>query len=658
MKKRWVFIPIIVLVAIAYFSINAIGPKFAYIPPNKKILGQNLGMVKDEENKTYSYDIWGTTLPSSEAEKLMKSRTGKALLSPDHGAIKVDDALIQFGRNTFYSETFDNEVFLTDILGILDGPLTPANFAKALLDLRGQGTTNLQVEVAEDVTIGGQTFKKGEKVDTGLDVPKGSYAPLGMPITYSGHRLRVGVSCAACHASVDANTGKVIEGAPNVDFNGGLLLAMASNSAAYFTNTDIESIEDYIRGLDHTLVTTADGQQQPLPDVEALENAVDETLLKWPPGNFDSTIDQESNPAQIPDSYTLGDHPYGWSGFAMAGPFKGLSSLNNNVHAQNSDILAQAEQSEQMLDIDKEVYIGTILQNAANEKYRYEPAMGLKPSEFMAAIDPNPEVPGVNEMVKPPHFPRVSLFSPNGTIISSPGFQFGEQINAMSAYQNSLVPPESENEIDKETRALGREVFQRAGCITCHAGTTLTNHKVIPVDEIGTEPSRAKALKGTQKFFDEAYTYAPNTPVPIPENAKILKVPTEHIDKKQIKLALAHDDSKGGYKVKGLIGLRYTAPYLHDGGVAVGVNEKTQLGLPGTLMKCIRPDTANSLKAVVDRKLREKVVKVNRASKELQDVHVDGSGHEYWVDSMSGFTEKEQKALIEYLLSLTSSDKR
>lgn len=644
MKRRyWVLIGLIVIVGFTYFALEYFQPSYAYIPSDNKVEGNVI------PNPIVGYDLWGEHISYEEAQKLLKTEEGQQLLSAENGAIEVSHEFLDFGRKQFYAETFQNEEFITDILGILDGPLSLVSFGKALLELGGEGTTNLQVELTRDAMIGDKLFKKGEKIDTGLDVPKGSYAPLGMPMKFADGRIKVGISCAACHATVDHATGLVIEGAPNNDINAGMLLALASNSAAYFTNTDVENIEKYIRDTDREIIGS-NGETKHLPDPEALEKAVDTTLLNWPRGNFDSTIDLESNPAQIPDSFTLGDHPYGWSGFAMAGPFKGLSSLNNNVHAQNSDLLAQSEQSAAIFDIDKEVYIGTILQNAPSRKYRYDFASRLKPSEFFAAADPNPWAPGVNEMVNPPQFPYVSLFSPNGTIVSSPGYKVGEQINAMSAYQNSLFPPKQKK--NKEKVTLGREVFERAGCISCHSGRAFTNNQIIPIEEVKAEPSRAKALEDTEKFFAESYLYTPDTPVPIPRDAKYVRVPTEHLDKEQIKLALAHGDSEGGYKVKGLIGLKWTAPYLHDGGVAVGLDVEKELGMAGTLMKGIMPDPRNSLTAMVDKELREKVIKANRASKALQDVHVDGSGHEHWVDQSTGFTKEEQDALVEYLLSL------
>ncbi|AGT31854.1 hypothetical protein M493_07860 [Geobacillus genomosp. 3] len=567
------------------------------------------------------------------------------------GAVVVDDRLLLLGKEVFYKETFGNEVFLTDIMGIVDGPLTLANMAQAIAALKGEGTTNLRVPLAEDVTIGGRTYKKGELIDTGIDVPKGAYLPLGMPIVTGGGRVRVGISCAACHATVDPETKRVVEGAPNNDLNAGLLMALATNSTAYFTHAEIKSLADYIRSTDRAIVDSR-GRKAVLPDPERLEREVDRIFASWPRGNFDSTIDLKANPAQIPDSFTRGDHPYGWSGFAAAGSFHGLAAFSNNVHAQNADSLAQVEVSDELFGIDKEVYLGTILQNAANPRFRYRPTMKEKPSVFFAKADPTPKAVGVNQLVAPPQFPNVSLVAPDGLIASEPGYRFNEQNNAVAAWQNTLNPPPPNKRVDKERAAKGRDVFVRAGCIRCHAGAYLTNNRVIAANVVGTEPSRAKALKKTENIFGEAVLYAPDTPVPIPKGAKVVNVPTDHLDPEQIRLSFAHGNSPGGYKVPSLIGLAWSAPYLHDGGVAVGPNGEP--GLSSTVQKGIAPDARNSLRALIDRTWRERVIAANAADPALKAVHVTGEGHRYWIDRQAGFTKEEQEAVLDYLLSLTS----
>lgn len=647
-STKWTIFLIVSLVFLVNLSIS-----YAKQRQAEAISGSDRFSAQKEQNpgeNEPAYDLWGRTITKKEAEELMKTARGRAMLSPKNGAVKIDQALIDLGKKAFYEETFGNEVFITDIMGAFNGPITLSNVKKAIEELKGEGTTNLQVELAKTVTIDGKTFRKGAKVDTGFDVPKGWNQVLGMPLKYSEGTWRVGVTCAACHATVDRDTRQIIEGATNADLNAGLFLAMATNSAAYFTHTNIESLQKYLTNLDRT-VETSDGKKASLPDPEALETAVDANALKWPKGNFDSTIDMKSNPAQIPDSFTLGDFPYGWSGHAMAGPFKGLSTFNNNVHAQNSDSLSQSEVSRELFGIDKEVYIGTILQNAANPKYRYTPGIGKKPSEFFAKVDPTPGTPGVNQVILPPSFPKSTLIAPDGLIVSSPGTKVNEQNNAMSVWQNKLVPPTPPITADAGTLELGRSVFQRASCIKCHAGDFYSNNRIVPASEIGTDPSRAKALKKTENIWGEAVIYSPDTPVPVPPNAKVLKVPTEMFDPEQIRLAFAKGDSPGGYKTPSLIGLYWTAPYLHDGGVAVGSDVKKHLGFPGTLDKGIQPDPANSLRALMDRRLREQVIAANRSAN-LQQVHVQGIGHGYWVDAAAGFTKQEQEALIKYLLLL------
>ncbi|WP_078555203.1 electron transport protein [Bacillus alkalicellulosilyticus] len=650
MKTRYLLlIGIIVIFIVGIVIVNAVEPEYAYIPLVDNVLNESVNF------QGTSYDLWGVTISAQDANRSFVPLGDTEILSPKSGAVKVTEEFVDLGRELFYKETFGNQVFFTDIFGLIDGPLTIANIGKAIIGLKGGYTDNLQVELAYDVTIGDKTYKKGEKIDTGLDVAKGALTPIGMPLSYADGRLRAGVSCAACHATVDMNTGKVVEGAPNKNLNGGLMLALATNSSAYFmlTDVDTEQLQKYIV-KSHPEVAE---KLVSLPDSKRLEEVVDEMLVKWPKGNFDTTMDLVLNPTQIPDSFTLGDHPYGWNGFASVGPFNGLSTFNNNVHAQNTDVLAQQEQSEDLFGLDKEIYIGTILQNAAHEKYRYDPNSSMLPTEYLASISEVPKVPGVNDTIKAPTFPDVSIFTPSGNMVSAPGYRVGEQINAMSAYQNTLVPPKYTERITEEGKNRGRKVFQQAGCVSCHAGAAFTNHQVIPQERIKTEPSRAQSFEKVTELMGKSYSYTPDTPVPIPEDATIIEVPTEHLSDEQKKLIFAQDEKgKGGYKVKGLIGLAWTAPYLHDGGVAVGLDPKKNLGLPGTLGKNIKPDPYQSLRALVDKELRRKVVEANRSSKDLRDAHVEGSGHEFWVDEDSGFTKEEQDALIQYLLSLTESD--
>lgn len=606
-----------------------------------------------------SYDVLGHVVGAELAAELQQTEAGQAQLAPEAGAVPVTQELIALGRKAFYTETFGNEYFFTDVLGVIDGPLNLPTISKAILALGGKPTANLQISLPEAVTIGGKTFPQGTVLNTGLDVPSGALVPLGMRVHLDRGKVRIGVTCALCHATVDPGNGRILEGAANSDLDSGLLMAFATNSAAMFRQAGTNPTQ-FAPGS-HTY-RLANGSQARLPDARLVEASVDADLLAWPPGNFDSSGDMVSNPSQNPTSYTHEAWPYGWSGFSSIGWFHGLTTLNNNVHATNSDPTTGADGSEKLLGIDKETYLGAILQNAANPKFRLP--IGVRPSEFFDQIDPTPGVPGMNQVVPMPAYPLGSRFVLDGLLASSPGLPVAAQLNGMSAWQNTLAPPPHQPE-DRAAIARGAEVFDRAGCVTCHSGRYFTNHDIISRREILTQPSRAKALAKFPRIFHPPQAYAANLSVPLPPEPTVLSVPTDITPQKAQDLAFALNDPAGGYKVPSLIGLAITAPYLHDGGVAAGsealerqadgsytIANPDQIGLPGTSMRWIAPDPAASLRLLVDRQLRQPAVEANRANGDLQRSHIDGSGHNYWVDREAGYSPQEQNDLIEFLLSL------
>lgn len=593
------------------------GPEYAYSPPDRKLLN-----------------------PGS----------GSSVQAASSGGEQTPD--IELGRETFAAATFGNEVYFTDILGGFDGPLTLPAIGRAVAALRGRGTTNLQVRAAQTAKIGDLTIRKGDIIDTGMDVPKGAYMPLGVNVSVKDGKARAGVTCLLCHATVDDRTGKVAMGMPNTDLNVGLMLAMGTNTASYFTHTDIQDLQTYMKDLTRT-VTASDGSEKVLPDPDLLEDAVDRSIMKWPKGGNDTTIDLRSNPVQIPDSITRGKHPYGWSGQGITGPFRGLTAAINNAHAQNMDPLSQSELSGPVMQIDKEVYLGTMLQRAANPRFRYDPSSGRKPSEFFAGVDPTPGVPGVNRLIPAPGYPRSSYMSAVGLFNSDPGYGAWEQARAMSGWMNALVHPKPRYEAEERVTREGAAVFQRAGCARCHAGEFLTNNRVLPAGEVGTEPSRALGFQPVERFFEETpRMYTPGTPVPLPADPPAESLALTEEERAMLRLAWGREGSQGGYKVPSLLGLSWTAPYLHDGGVAVGPDAGRDLGIPGTWQKGVSPDPLNSLKAMLDRKLRSRVLEANKADAALQTLHVTGEGHPFWVDEETGFTKEEQGALVRYLLTI------
>ena len=636
--RRWgLALFVIALLALTVGVLAVFGPGYAYLPRD--------GNVLNPENfaSAPAYDLWGRRVAEEEAPNI----DAKAL-SPSHGAVQIDRATLAFGREVFYQETYGNEVFLTDIMGLLDGPLPLWQYVKAILALRGEPTTNLRVAIAFDATVGGRAFRAGELIDTGLDVPAGVLLPLGMMVKFEDFRFKAGLTCAACHSTIDAASGKVIHGAVNRDLATGLLMALASNSAAYFPHADRAALDAALQAS-NAAVPGSGGQPVKLPSADRLEDGVDRVFLQWPPGFFDSTIDLVANPTDTPDAFTLDNHPYGFSGFASVGPFRGLAAFANNVHAPHVDTLAQAALSPALFDLDTEAYTAAILQRAATPKFRYDPAGGRKPSEFFAAVDPTPEAPGVNRIALPPTWPKVSYVAPDGVTVGSPGRYFFEQNNAVAAWQNTLQPPTPAR---PDPRAgEGAAVFERAGCRGCHDGPAYTNNRVLPAEEVGSEPTRAVALKRTERIFAPPLLFGFDTPLPVPPDAKPVAVPVSGFPEDRFN-GWAHGPSNGGYKVPSLLGLAWSAPYLHDGGVAVGADPKV-VGLRATRLSRVTVDPANSLRALLDRVLREEVINANANDPALAAMHVRGEGHAFWVDLEAGYGPEQQHALIEYLLALT-----
>lgn len=261
-KRLVIFVGVLIIVGIGAAFIFK--PEYAYNPPPENIVSSSDNSRIEQYKNNARFDYFGETVMEGEVSEI-----NKAKLSPESGAIAINDELLEIGRQAFYEETFRNEIFFTDIMGVVDGAFSLPNVTKAILALKGEGTTNLRVELSKDVTIGDKTYKKGTKIDTGLDVPKGSVAPLGMPLKFEAGEFKVGVSCAACHATLDKDTHEVIEGAPNADLNGGLVMALATNTAAYFTHGEEETLSKYLRALE------TDGEDQDwktaLPDPKQLE---------------------------------------------------------------------------------------------------------------------------------------------------------------------------------------------------------------------------------------------------------------------------------------------------------------------------------------------------------------------------------------------------
>jgi len=60
-----------------------------------------------------------------QATHLLQTDEGQKQLSPENRAVAVTEDLLKLGRKAFYSETFGNEVFQKDAVGVLDRLINP-----------------------------------------------------------------------------------------------------------------------------------------------------------------------------------------------------------------------------------------------------------------------------------------------------------------------------------------------------------------------------------------------------------------------------------------------------------------------------------------------------------------------------------------------------
>ncbi|MEH1853519.1 MAG: hypothetical protein V7L11_18040 [Nostoc sp.] len=623
------------------------------------------------------YDYFGKLLSPQEASQLVANKR----LDPNDpisyqrvGAVKITQELIAKGEDIFFNRKIGDTFGLQEVFGFALGFTKISNeLGVAIASLQGQPTTNLKITLQKDLTVGSRTFPKGTVIPTGLKILKGQSVALGLTPSFN-------ITCALCHVTL-SNDSKVIPGVPNGELASPLLIALAPNTAAGFARLNFNPLDPQYKGNGKTIIDSK-GNKVELPDPDKLEKAFDDAVLDVPFGHFESSPDGIRDSTQIPSLFTFKNHPYAASGEGASGPFAGLSALNNGVHSSEINLLAAAQLSADTLGIDPEVYIGTFLQNAAVPSLRLPEGVIVKPSEWLRKIAPNPTQAELEDQIPAPGtgtYPKLrpTLFSLNGLVfspntqkpgdIASGSFLFAS--NAMSAFQNSLVPPA--NQTPENWQALtsnsvkrGAKVFEKANCATCHIPPFFTDNKIHPIDEILTNPARAQSRLGLNKLLVAPKLYTFNTPVPIPANAEVLDVPTQGISDTPTTLPKGILP-KGGYKTTTLRGLYASAPYLHDGGAAVRagslkfdsngcftVFNKSGLGLSGTLSLGIPADPASSLRALVDRDLRALVIKANKANPSLVRSNLDGTGHDFYVDRQAGFNSNQQADLINFLLAL------
>lgn len=631
------------------------------------------------------YDYFGAIKTPTEAQRMVAD-AGLNPLEPLHflrlGLIKITPELIAKGGDLFRRQFLGDPLAIGGILNfagafnqppveILLDSFDPAKdpngtlafFRDAVVEslIRPKFfTTNLQVRLSRDLRIGSTVFPAGSILDTGADVPEGSILPVGFE---AGQ-----ISCALCHSSVDPMTGQVVDGRPNLDLNIRLFIALSSNTTAAFlrlSHADFDPMDPKFPRTGRTIVGS-DDQPLTLPDPAAFEQAVDDFILNSVPfGSFEAAPDAVTSVTKVPDSFVFGEGGMGWDGGFQVGPFGGVAAFSNAVHTFELNLLSPATFSERIAGIDPEVYLGMILQNSAAPELRIPD--GVKPSQWLAENFPAAERLNAVEL---PQFPDASLFSLNGLVLSPPGELFFESLAALSAFQASLVTPPNrsfENWLAMQSGAVerGAGIFLGVGCADCHAPPFFTNGRVISNDVLHVSPARGIVRRGLEGLLVESELPSFDQQVPLPANPNMLTLPPAPGETSNLDLPKGLDTNAGGYKVTGLLGTYFKAPYLHDASVAVGpdalqiqgdgsyvIVDATRVGVSGTTLINAPVSAAHSLRALVDRDLRAVVVANNRANPDLVRAAIDGAGHDFYVDPQAGFTYAQQTDLIAFLLAL------
>jgi hypothetical protein len=623
------------------------------------------------------YDYFGKLLTPQQARQLVL-QNGLDPLNPNSylklGLVHITPELIERGRLIFFNHKIGDTFGLQKVLGFSAGfaRILP-EVSLAIQELHGQPTTNLRIVLLRDLTLGSHTFPRGTAINTGFDVDPNGNFPIGL-------KRNGNLTCALCHVSLDSG-GNQLVGAPNSDLNAAFLIALSPNTSAGFARLSLNPLDPIYTGGKQ--IIDSNGQLVTLPDPAKFESAFDDAVLAVPSGNFESSPDGINNTTTIPKIFTFGTGPYLADGAFAVGSFGGLAAITNAVHSSEVNLLAAAQLSGPTIGIDREVYLGLALQNAADPRIRLPAGAPVRPSEWLRRVAPDPYRAELEDQIAAPgtgSYPNLlpSLFTFNGLAFSpntgtadlaSGRFLVG--VNAMAAFQNSLVPPPNRSEANRQallSGSVGRgaQVFQEAGCTSCHAGLFYTDNTIHPIAEIGSNPARAQSHLALQRLnlLVSPAIYSLNTRVPPSPTAKVLPLPIQGISSTPTSLPTGIFPD-GGYKTPPLRGLYLSAPYLHDGGVAVltgslmfnsdgsfVVVNSAGLGLPGTLARGVGADAASSLRALLDSKLRQQVIAANHNSPALINSNLDGTGHNFYVDPTTSFSYTQQSDLVNFLLSL------
>jgi mono/diheme cytochrome c family protein len=207
----------------------------------------------------------------------------------------------------------------------------------------------------------------------------------------------------------------------------------------------------------------------------------------------------------------------------------------------------------------------------------------------------------------------------------------------VSQYLAGMEPPKYPFAINRDKAARGEDLF-RANCAKCHGsyGEKWTYpNKVIPIDEIGTDPTRYKGIEAAygKEYSESWFGKEPGGPKPLRMTA--------------------------GYQAPPLDGIWATAPYFHNGSVPTLADVLNSKARPKRFTRSFKTGEADYDQIKVGWKVSDPADGKRDPSnplppieqRKIYDTSKPGrgnGGHTYGDD----FTDEERSQVIEYLKTL------
>jgi mono/diheme cytochrome c family protein len=380
--------------------------------------------------------------------------TGRAAPGPDPTGVNANRLVVK-GRNVFRFDTFGDQAVWGGVLG-LHRAIEGAKHGGVGAGISPKQALGLGLKVdANAIPPNVATAIKAGKVD--LDDPAVTLSLIKLNAVVGikgyfdakGNMASIGVTCAACHSTVDNSfapgIGNRLDGWPNQDLNVGAIVAAAPNLAPLEQSLGVD------------------------------EAALKKVLLGWGPGKFNAELDL--------DGKAVG--PDGTPGSAATRIPSAFGKDGQNLHTWEGGWGSVSYWNAFVANLELHG-IGTFFDPRLDDKQKFPLA---------AAAGFGHTKPYVGEGVLPVPSKRTGLKD-----------QVTEALGALDLYQRALpVPKPPKGSYDPAAAARGAKVFDAVGCSDCHLGSmgTAPGYNAVRPAAVCTDAFQAN------RGPDGTYTIAP-----------------------------------------------------------------------------------------------------------------------------------------------------